>query len=253
MTLTTTELLARQKLVSSFVKPASQLRGLVFGNSIDKLLRGGLAPRTLTFLYGADANRMMNTLCSNSIRIFGGKVVYIDAANSFDPYFIVRSNYPQSEKVAREFLQSVIVSRAFTCYQLRKLVTDKLGELIADQNNKGQQKITTVLVSGISSVFSEEDNAPDEIEVIELLMAQTLRQIALDKNNGVSFVAVSSNSTSMNFISKSDTAIKFFFEEEEKKGVSAKKKRSSREMIQKAILMKHYSRKFKTITLSQNE
>lgn len=246
MTLTTTsELLAKQRLVSSLIKPASQLRGLTFGNSIDKLLRGGLAPKTLTFLYGVDANHMMNTLCSNSIRVFGGKVVYLDAANSFDPYFIVRSNFPQSERVAREFLQSVIVSRAFTCYQLRKLVTDKLVELIADQE-KGQQKIKTVLVSGISSVFSEEDNTPDEIEVIELLMARTLREIASDKNNGVSFVVVSSNSTSMNFVSKSDTAIKLFLEE--KKGVSSKRKRA-RETIQKAILMKHYSRKFETITL----
>jgi hypothetical protein len=249
LTTTTSELLAKRRLVSSLIKPASQLRGLTFGNSIDKLLRGGLAPKTLTFLYGANANHMMNMLCSNSIRVFGGKVVYLDAANSFDPYFIVRNNFPQSERVAREFLQSVIVSRAFTCYQLRKLVTDKLVELIANQE-EGQQKIKTVLVSGVSSVFSEEDNTPDEIEVIELLMARTLREIASDKSYGVSFVVVSSNSTSMNFVSKSDTAIKLFLEEEEKKGVSNRGKRG-REVIQKAILMKHYSRKFKTTTFSE--
>lgn len=246
MMTTMSELHARQQLVSSLIKPASQLRDLTFGNRIDKLLQGGLGPKTLTFVYGVNANSLMNTLCSNSIRIFGGKAVFLDAANSFDPYFIIRSNFPKSERAAGEFLSSIIVARAFTCYQLRKLVTEKLVELISNQE-KGQQKVRSVFVSGISNVFSEQDNTQTEIEVIELLMAQVLREIASDKDNGVLFVVASSNSTSTNFIMKSDTAIKLFLDE--KKGISNKKKKRGREMIAKAILMKHYTRKFETITL----
>ena len=66
-----------------FVKKASQMRGLVFGNKIDALLSGGLAPNTLTFLYGKNADLLMNILCGNSIRIFGERAIFIDAANSF--------------------------------------------------------------------------------------------------------------------------------------------------------------------------
>src|SRR5690348_12468414 len=75
--------------VQQFVKKASQMRGLVFGNKIDSLLSGGLSPNTLTFLYGKNADSLMNILCGNSVRIFGGRSVFIDAANSFDPYLIV--------------------------------------------------------------------------------------------------------------------------------------------------------------------
>jgi hypothetical protein len=229
-------LLRRQQLqASSIVKPASQLRGLTFGNRIDELLRGGLIPKTLTFLYGENANLMLNILCSNAIRIFGGRAMFIDAANSFDPYFIVQ-NYSssKSEKDARRLVESIRVSRAFTCYQLRKLVTSKLENEISKEENQ----IRSVFVSGISSVFNEQDNTQSEIARIEFLMARALREIASNKNNGVLFVVASSGACSTNFMMKSDTVIKLFHDE---------KKREAN--IAKAVLMKHNTQRFKTINL----
>jgi RecA/RadA recombinase len=230
-------LLRRQQLqASSIVKPASQLRGLTFGNRIDELLRGGLIPKTLTFLYGENANLMLNILCANAIKIFGGRAMFIDAANSFDPYFIVR-NYSssKSERAARSLVESIMVSRAFTCYQLRELVTSKLENEISKEENP----IRSVFVSGISSLFNEQDNTQSEITRIEFLMARALRKIASNKDNEVMFVVASSSASSVNFTMKSDTVIKLFHREEKKKETS----------ITKAILMKHYTQRFETINL----
>ncbi len=163
--------------------------------------------------------------------------MFIDAANSFDPYFIVQ-NYSRSksEKDAKRFIEAIMVSRAFTCYQLRELVTSKLEDEISKEENQ----ITSVFVSGISSVFNEQDNTQIEITRIELLMAQALREIALNKNNGVLFVVASSNASSTTFAMKSDTVIKLFHDEKKNKRESG---------TEKAILMKHYTGCFKTVNL----
>lgn len=221
----------RQLLVSSLIKPALELRGLTFGNKIDELLRGGLIPYTFTFLYGAGANQMMNVLCANSIRAFGGRSMFIDAANSFDPYAIVDRYAPsRGEKEARRFIESIIVSRAFTCYQLRKLATQQISVEIAKHQN-----IKSVFITGISSVFNEQDNTGEETERLQFLMASALRKIVSEKK--VLFVVASSAERCDNFVEKSDTAIKLFTAKKEKK-VSAK-----------AILMKHYAKRFATIEM----
>lgn len=243
---------SQQLLVSSMIKPASQLRGLTFGNRIDRLLQGGLLPKTLTFLYGAGANSMMNLLCANAVRIYGGKAMFVDAANSFDPYLIVRKNkrYARSEKASRDFIESIIVSRAFTCYQLRKLVTSKILDLISNKSREEEEndRINSVFISGVSSLFSKEDNTPFEVTRIELLMARALREIASDKDNGVLFVVASSGENSPSFTDKSDTAIKLFRDcDGENRGGKRKKRRQVAET--KAVLMKHYSRKFETVSL----
>ena len=63
----------------------------------------------------------MNILCGNSVRIFGGRSVFIDAANSFDPSLIVDSlRADKSEVAARKFCERITIFRAFTCYQPEK-------------------------------------------------------------------------------------------------------------------------------------
>jgi hypothetical protein len=247
----------RQQIqASSIVKPASQLRGLTFGNSKidDELLRGGLIPKTLTFLYGENANLILNILCSNSIRVFGGKAMFIDAANSFDPYFIIR-NYPSprtknSEKYAKSLIESIIVSRAFTCYQLRKLVTSTLvSEISRWKDERGNNQIKSIFVSGICDLFSE-DNTQSEIARLEFLMAKALRAVASDKSNGVLFVVASSTGSSTNFAMKSDTVIKLFDDDREKGGEGEQRsRRGKKTSVAKAVLMKHYTQRFRTVNI----
>jgi hypothetical protein len=194
--------------LQQFVKKASQMRGLMFGNKIDSLLSGGLAPNTLTFMYGKNADSFLNILCGNAIRIFGGRSVFIDAANCFDPYLIVDQCVPiKSEAFARKFCEHITVFRAFTCYQLRKLVADTLRKEISKDE---EDRVKSVFVTGIDSVFSEDDNTKEETETLQLLMAQDLARIASSKQNGVLFVVASSKARSEQFVSKCDTAIKLY-------------------------------------------
>ncbi len=207
-----------------FVKKASQMRGLVFGNKIDALLSGGLAPNTLTFLYGKNADLLMNILCGNSIRIFGEQAIFIDAANSFDPYLIVEKCAPiKSEASARKFCERITIFRAFTCYQLRKLVSDKLGKEIS----KTGEPVRSVFVTGIDSMFNEEDNTADETEVLQLLIAQDLARIASGKKKNGMFVVASSKERVGSLFSKCDTAIELHSPSG-----------------QRATLAKHYSKQF---------
>ncbi len=224
-----------QSIVSSLVKNASQLRGLTFGNNIDELLQGGLSPKTLTFVYGNYTEELMNVLCGNAVQIFGGQAVFIDAANSFDPYTIVKEcAHPKNSKASEELLRSIIISRAFTCYQLTDLVVKQLGDLVAARNNPKssttEKQIKFIVVSGISSVFNEQDNTKTETERLQCLMASSLSKIATDRRNGVLFVAASSKERCGHFVSKSDVAIKLFDD-----------KKTGR---QKAVLEKHYARRF---------
>jgi len=220
--------------ISGFVKRASQLRGLVFGNGIDVLLEGGLLPKTLTFLYGENSDRMMNILCGNSIRLFGGRAIFIDAANSFDPYLIVRQCVKEkSASASKELLRSIIISRAFTCYQLHNLLTKEIEKLLLPHSQE-EEEIKSIFVSGIGSVFNEQDNTTEEIERLQLLMASALRDIASAKENSVQFVVASSKTRSEHFIVKSNTAIKLL-----SGGEMAKSSDNGR-----AILMKHHVRQF---------
>jgi|GEM_PF-1632228 hypothetical protein len=260
-------------MLSYFVKSAAELRGLAFGNKIDSLLpEGALSPNTLTFIYGKrKAEQMANILCGNAVRIFGGNAIFIDASNSFDPYAITRHCAMKSKRSSeseKTLLQSIIVSRAFTCYQLTDLVVGQLTKLVADRqksvtpdapfhsiirsrrsssdggnNNIDHQsddekispeetraRIKLIVISGISNVFNEEEDiTKNEIERLQYLMASSLHRIASSRKSDSIFIVASSKDRCGPFIEKSDVVIKLF--DDEKSGA------------EKAALIKHNSRR----------
>ncbi|HZW56117.1 MAG TPA: hypothetical protein VFF30_07500 [Nitrososphaerales archaeon] len=198
------------------IKRASQLRGLTFGNKIDELLQGGLSPNSMAFLYGKHANRMMNILCGNSIRVFGGRALFIDASNSYDPYLIAeKCTRKKNEVDLKEFMESITVYRAFTCYQLKKLVTKEIEKEVAE-SRASNQAINSIFVAGIDSVFSEQDNTEAETQRLQLFMASALGKVARDKESGVKFIVASSSERSEFFVLKSDVSIKLYSERNRK-------------------------------------
>ncbi|MHB8567278.1 MAG: P-loop NTPase family protein [Nitrososphaerales archaeon] len=175
-----------------FIKRASQLRGLIFGNRIDTLLQGSLIAGSLTFLYGKNADKMLNVLCGNAIRIFGGRVLFFDTANSYDPSLIIEKCAPdKSEAAAKRFISSITVFSDFTSLDLHSKEID--GSVIA------------VIMTGIGSASNEQ----------RPLMASSLKKISSTSHL---YVVASSSSRAEQFILKCDTAIKLF---EDKKGTKA--------------------------------
>jgi hypothetical protein len=133
----------------------------------------------------------------------------------------------------RQFLEKIIVVRAFSCYQLRAVVMKQIEQKYFRQ----WQDIHAVFVTGIDALFNEEDNPADEIEALQLLMANSLREIATSKKAGKRrplFVVSSSKTFVKHFVEKADTAIKLY---EDKGG---------REM---AMLSKHYASQFTVVKL----
>ena len=214
-------------------KTASELYGLSFGNGIDDLLESGLKPKTLTYLYGRGVENMMNSLCGRSIDSFGGISVFIDAANSFDPYFIVNecNIKKNSSEAAEKLLKSIMLSRVFTCYQLEGLVVEKLEDVLRSEK---QGTIKSVFVSGIDHVFNEQDNTKEETDRLQFLIAAALRRMASNKESRILFVVASSANMCKPVLEKCDIGIKI---EQNKSGK------------REATLMKHYSKRFASLEL----
>ena len=216
-------------------KTASELYGLSFGNRMDDLLATGLKPKTLTYLYGTGVGRTMNSLCGRAINSFGGRSVFIDASNSFDPYLMVNecNIRKNSSDAAEKLLRSIMLSRVFTCYQLEGLVVEKLGDVIKSEE-RNQVAIKSVFVSGIDAVFDEQDNTKEETDRLQFLIASALRKIASDKASRVLFVVASSANVCKPVLEKCDIGIKMTRSKNGKK---------------EATLMKHYSKRFASMEM----
>lgn len=211
-------------------KTASELYGLRFGNGIDELLQTGLKANTLTYIYGTNIEKIMNTLCLNAVSIFHGQALFIDAGNSADPYEIRReADLRKKDSLAtRNLLQSIQLTRVFTCHQLTNFIVEQLPKLLRNNAEKSNGAIKFVAASGIDFVFSEEDTSKAEISRLQFLIASTLNKIAKDKQNGVQFVVVSSRQQCEHFLDYSDVAIEIY-----------RNRRSGRD---NATLVRHCSR-----------
>jgi len=220
-------------------KKAIELYGLPLGNdNLEKLLGGGLQQKTLTFMYGKDLGHLLNLLALRAVKFFGGKALFIDASNSADPYLIREETdiaRKDSESTMRT-LKSIQLARFFTCHQLTNFVAEALPKLLLAEeekkknNNKSrdEEAIRFIAVSGIDSVFSEEDTKPPETEQLQFLIAKTLHDIA-KTSSSVLFVVASSKLPCRPLFAKSDVAMCFYRDSKTRKN-----------MVE---LTKHYSRR----------
>jgi hypothetical protein len=217
-------------LLQQNVKKAIELYGLTFDNSLDNLLGTGLKANTLTYLYGKRVSGMLNILALNSVRHFGGRALFVDAGNSADPYLIRREADLQKKDSSetRKLLQSIQMMRVFTCHQLTNFVTEQLPTLLSNNAND-EDPFKFVGLSGFDFVFSEDDSSKREISNLQYLIAHKLAEIAKNKNNGVMFVVATSENQCSHFLNRSDVAIEVYH--------------SRRTGTEKAVLMRHYSRR----------
>ncbi len=221
--------LQQQAVLQQSLKKAIELYGLKFDNKLDELLGTGLKTNTLTYLYGKRVSGIFNILALNSVRQFGGRALFVDAGNSADPLLIRReADLRKKDSAAtRKLLQSIEMMRVFTCHQLTNFVTEQLPTLLS-KNAQSGNPIKFVGVSGLDSVFSEEDSQKMEISNLQYLIARKLADVSKDRSNGVMFVVASSEHQCQHFLQFSDVAIETY-----------RDRKSGRD---RAALMRHYSR-----------
>ncbi len=95
---------------------------------------------------------LLSVRCQLPLRKGGlnSKVIFIDGGNTFDPYGV--SAIAQEHGLApKSVLENVLISRAFTAYQLTALVFEKLGEV----RRRSRSKL--VIVSDVAGLFLDRD------------------------------------------------------------------------------------------------
>jgi len=99
------------------------------------------------------------------------RVVYIDGGNTFDPYAIsaIAQQYGLEPKCV---LEKILISRAFTAYQLTALVFEKLEEALKRYRSK------LVIVSDITGLFLDRDVPKIEIRDVFMKMIRHLLDLA---------------------------------------------------------------------------
>ncbi|MFQ6065498.1 MAG: hypothetical protein ACE5L6_08490 [Candidatus Bathyarchaeia archaeon] len=128
-------------------------------------------------LFGHRLVRMLSFLLSVRCQLpfrkggLNSKVVFIDGGNSFDPYAVsaVARDYGLDPK---SVLERILVSRAFTAYQLSALVFEKLEEALKRYRSK------LVVVSDVAGLFLDRDVPKIEGRDIFFKMTQYLSDLA---------------------------------------------------------------------------
>jgi len=116
---------------------------------------------------------LLSVRCQLPLRKGGlnSRVVYIDGGNTFDPYAVsaVAQEYGLEP---RSVLEKILISRAFTAYQLTALVFEKLKEALKRYRSK------LVVVSDITGLFLDRDVPKTEGRDIFMKMTQYLSEVA---------------------------------------------------------------------------
>ena len=97
---------------------------------LDDIL-GGFRSGEITFIDGDSRliSNIPNQLCVNTYSMLHSNVIYIDGGICADPYRI--SNYARKKELdQKEVLEHILISRAFTVYQLTTLIQDRLETTI---------------------------------------------------------------------------------------------------------------------------
>jgi len=116
---------------------------------------------------------LLSVRCQLPLRNGGlrSRVVYIDGGNTFDPYAVsaIAQEYGLEP---RSILEKILISRAFTAYQLTALIFEKLEEALKKYRSK------LVVISDITGLFLDRDVPKTEGRDIFLKMIQYLSDLA---------------------------------------------------------------------------
>ncbi|MGB2957395.1 MAG: hypothetical protein WBD30_00755, partial [Bacteroidota bacterium] len=114
-------------------------------------------PGKLYFLHGGDTVFRLSLSAAAYVLLNGVPLTLVDGTNRFDVYYIAEfARKVTSGRVGRipaapeSLLDNIFISRAFTCYQMEALVTDRLPEFV----RKVQSPV--VIIFGLLDTFYDE-------------------------------------------------------------------------------------------------
>ena len=124
----------------------------------------------LLLLYGHQLVFRLGLYAATERVLDGEPVLYVDGANTFDPFVIGRLARAHRQQ-PREVLSMIHVARAFTCHQMERLVSDCLGAAL----ERYQARIA--ILSGLFDTFY--DQSVPEAETLRLFgrMMESIRRL----------------------------------------------------------------------------
>jgi hypothetical protein len=135
---------------------------------LDRLC-GGFKAGELTLVDGNSSliAALPDQLCVNTYRTFHSETIYIDAGMRANPYQIAR--YARLlELDQREVLQNVLMSRAFTVYQLSTILQDLLEPMLKSHSPR------TLLIGMLPALYHDPELSAREAQT---LLTQDLQKI----------------------------------------------------------------------------
>jgi hypothetical protein len=126
---------------------------------------------SLTVLAGPGFVLGLGTTLAGQAALRGLTVLYVDGANTFDPY-ILSQLAKDAGQPPKAILQRLHLSRAFTCHQLETLIAERLPLAIA------RYRPGLVVVSGWSHLFHDENVSAREAFRIFQHTGRQLRSLA---------------------------------------------------------------------------
>jgi hypothetical protein len=124
-------------------------------------LCGGFKAGEMTLVDGNSdlISDLPNQLCVNTYRTFRSETIYIDGGMCADPYRIAR--YARmAELDQREVLQNVVMSRAFTVYQLSTLIQELLEPMILKRSPR------TLIIGMLPALYLDPEIPAQEAQAV---------------------------------------------------------------------------------------
>jgi len=132
-------------------------------------LCGGFKAGELTLIDGNSGliAELPNQLCVTTYRTFQSETIYIDAGMCANPYQIAR--YARMMELdQQEVLRNVVMSRAFTVYQLSTIIQELLEPMIRNRSPR------TLLIGMLPALYHDPEVARREAQ---MLLAEDLEKI----------------------------------------------------------------------------
>jgi hypothetical protein len=147
---------------------------LIIPSGITELDRlcGGFKAGELTFIDGNSSliAALPDQLCATTYRTFHSQTIYIDAGMRANPYQIAR--YARLlELDQRDVLQNVLMSRAFTVYQLSTILQDLLEPMIQKHHPR------TLLIGMLPALYHDRELSSREAQTLLLQDLQKIQHL----------------------------------------------------------------------------
>lgn len=138
-------------------------------------------PGKLYLLYGAHEIFHLSLVVASKILGRHRPIAVVDGANRFDAYYlarILREQYGNPEPL----LNTIYVSRGFTCYQMEAAITQRLPQFLRRMKSK------TAMIFGLLDTFYDEQAKFYEVQKS---LQRILRKLHEMKKDGISILIAS--------------------------------------------------------------